>query len=66
MQVSRITGKPVDDCVKAMQDGVTLVVLMEALSEKKCTLKINRTPRMRPQIIENAGMALKFVKVLLY
>ncbi|KAH3745176.1 alpha actinin [Pelomyxa schiedti] len=61
-KISRVTGKAIDDCVKAMTDGLTLIALLEALSEKKCTARLVKAPKMRPQVLENATAAIAFAK----
>ncbi len=49
------------DCVKGFENGLELVGLLESLSEKTCTYKLNPKPGMKMAKIDNCNNALKFL-----
>jgi len=51
----------VNDLGKDLETGVTLIQLLEVLSEKKYEGKIEKNPKIVAQKIDNASNALKFV-----
>eukprot|EP00004_Rigifila_ramosa_P009734 TRINITY_DN213_c0_g1_i1.p1 TRINITY_DN213_c0_g1~~TRINITY_DN213_c0_g1_i1.p1 ORF type:complete len:1246 (-),score=385.52 TRINITY_DN213_c0_g1_i1:64-3723(-) len=50
----------VADCVKEMTDGMLLIQLLEVLSEKTFTGKIEKNPKLEVQKLDNISQALKF------
>jgi spectrin beta, non-erythrocytic 1/4/5 len=56
-----VVNIPVEDALESFKSGVILIKLMEVLSEKECTEKYNKAPKMRIQQVDTASKALKFV-----
>lgn len=56
-----VVNIPVEDALESFKTGVTLIKLMEVLSEKQCTEKYNAAPKMRIQQVDTASKALKFI-----
>ena len=54
-------GITVDDVTTGLKDGSVLVALLEVLTEKKFTGKMDKKARMRVQQISNCNQALDFV-----
>jgi len=48
------------DVVTDIGDGLLLIKLIEVLSEKTCTEKYDKTPKAKPQKLDNCANALKF------
>lgn len=51
----------VEDIVNDISTGIVLVALMEVLSEKTFTGKMDKNPKLKANKIDNLTMALKFV-----
>jgi hypothetical protein len=51
----------IQDCIKGFENGLELVALIEALSEKTCTYKMNPKPNSKMTKIDNCNNALKFL-----
>jgi len=58
----KVSGKgiKVDDVVNDINDGFLLANLLEALSEKKCTAKIDKGTKLRVKQIDSVNNALNF------
>lgn len=52
----------IGDLYTDLRDGIMLINLLEAISEKKVG-PYNRNPRIGAQRLENQGIALNFIKV---
>lgn len=52
----------ISDLYTDLRDGIMLINLLEAISEKKVG-PYNRNPRIGAQRLENQGIALNFIKV---
>ena len=55
-------GMAIGDLFTDLRDGIMLINLLEAISEKKVG-PYNRNPRIGAQRLENQGIALNFIKV---
>lgn len=55
-------GMAIGDLYTDLRDGILLINLLEAISEKKVG-PYNRNPRIGAQRLENQGIALNFIKV---
>jgi filamin len=56
----RYRAMKINDLATDLDEGVLLVNLLEILSDKSLG-KINKTPKMKPQKLENISAALKFI-----
>jgi filamin len=56
----RYKAQKINDLETDLEDGVLLIVLLEILSDKSLG-RYNKTPKMKPQKLENISSALKFI-----
>lgn len=52
---------PIDSVITDLGKGRTLVDLVEILSEKQCTAKLNPNPKFKAHTVDNLNHALQFV-----
>lgn len=52
----------INDLEIDLENGLLLINLLEVISNKEIGGKYNKNPKMRPQLLENTSLALKFVQ----